>query len=107
MRLSILMDRLVDPLDIVYACVYCVFDDTCACVQGVCGMCTLVCWNPTFQRFLFALLTAAAAYHVVCITPCLKLSSSLLCGSHGATPVAQHVCVEHFYARVEIAYACV
>ena len=43
--------------------------------------------------------TGAAAmllpYHV-CITPSLKLLSSLLCGRHGTTAVAQHVCVGHY-----------
>ena len=43
----------------------------------------------------------------VCITPCLKLSSSLLCGSHGTTAVAQQVCVDHIYACVATACACV
>ena len=40
----------------------------------------------------------------VCITPCLKLSSSPLCGSHGTTAVLQKVCVDHFYACADIAY---
>ena len=32
--------------------------------------------------------------------------SFLLCGSHGTTAVAHQVCVHHFYACVNIAYAC-
>ena len=57
----------------------------------------------------FSFLCFAAAPSVsrclYCITPCLKFPSSALCGSHGTTAVAQQVCVDHFYARVDIAYA--
>ena len=70
-------------------------------LQRVCGCAGLVCafvrWNPTFQLLVcFALLLAAAAavrtskYHVVCIPPSLKLSSSIF-GGHGATTVAHQL----------------
>ena len=70
----------------------------CACYGGLsaCGSADLfVCWHPTFfQPFLFSFVYSACCllllpYHLVCITPYLNLSSSLLCGSHGTTAVAQ------------------
>ena len=55
--------------------------------------------------FVFSASLLLLPYHVVCITPCLKLSSSLLCDSHGTTAVAQYVCVDHSYAFVGMIYA--
>ena len=59
----------------------------------VCGSVHLCAGTPHSSFCILALLAAAAAaaamllYHV-CITPSLKLSSSLLCGSHGTTAIA-------------------
>ena len=36
----------------------------------------------------------------------LHCKSSLLCGSHGTRAVAHQACVGHYYACVDIAYAC-
>ena len=86
----------------------------------VCVLCALirvfvcrVCWSvclfagthtcSMFRFFWLLWFTAAAADHVVCNTPCLKLSSYLLCGSHdGTTAVAHQVSVDHDYAYVDI-----
>ena len=75
-------------------CVCVLLCATCGCMR-VCE-CVFVCWNPTFNfLFFFApLATAAAAAavrHVCIITPSLKLSSSLLCGSHGTTAIAHQI----------------
>ena len=51
---------------------------------------------------LLLLLLLLLPYHV-CITPCFKLSSSQLSGSHGTTAAAQQYCVDHFYANDGIA----
>ena len=57
-----------------------------------------------FCFFCLLWFTAAATDHVVCNTPCLKLSSYLLRGSHdGTTAVAHQVSVDHDYACVDIA----
>ena len=75
-------------------CVCCVFYDTCACVYDLrcVQVCAFVCWKPTFQLFFCLLcLLLLLPYHVVCITPCLKLPSSLLCGSHCTTAVSKFV----------------
>ena len=69
----------------------------------------LVSWNPTFQFYFFALLAAAAAaaavscrlYHTVPQAPKLSTLWQPLYNS------SQQVCVNHFYAFVDIAYACV
>ena len=92
------------------------------CVCAVCAMIPVrVCWvcaslricvlEPhiylSFHFICFvrsSLLLLLLPYHV-CIPPCLMLPSSLRCGSHGTTAVAQQVCVDHFYAYVDIAYA--
>ena len=67
--------------------------------------------TPRFLQFiyLFILLCfiVAAAESCVGIPPCLKLPSSLLCGRHNTTAVAQQVCADHSYACVGIAYAYV
>ena len=46
--------------------------------------------------FLLCLLLLVLPYHVVCITPSLKLSSSRLWGRHGTAAVALQVCVDHY-----------
>ena len=68
----------------------------CRCVR----VCVLVCWNPACHLFVFVLLCLLVLlpYHVVCITPSLKLASSLLGGSHGTTAAAQQFCVDHYLA---------
>ena len=60
-----------------------------------------VCWNPTFHLFDFVAMLPSAAdmllllpYHVICMATCLKLSSFLLCVSHGTTPVARKYIVK-------------
>ena len=82
--------------------VCCVCCDTCACVYCRCvQVCAFVCWNPTFISFSLIFVCSALVLllpYNVCITPCLKLSSSLVCGSHGTTAVAQQSCVDHFHA---------
>ena len=66
--------------------------------------------EPHISAFCLFLLSLLLPY-LVCITPSPKLSSSLLCGSHGATAVAQQVCgpllIIPYYACVDVAYACV
>ena len=57
---------------------------TCACVWGG-GLCLCVL-EPHIFAFYFVL-CFLLLYHV-CVTPSLKLSSSLLCGSYGTTAVA-------------------
>ena len=37
---------------------------------------------------------------------CTAVKASLLCGSHSTTAIAHQVCVDHYYACVDIAYAC-
>ena len=64
-------------------------------------ICVLAWWKPTFQLLVFSLLAVAALLLLlpnngVCITPSLKLSSSVLCGSHGTSAVTQQVCVDHY-----------
>ena len=50
--------------------------------------------TPHIGVCLFSLLCLLLLpYLVVCITPCLTLSSSLLCGSHGTTAVAHSKCL--------------
>ena len=63
--------------------------------------CALLCAGTPHVYFRFVTFLVCSSflllplpYHV-CITPCLKFSRSLLCGSHGTT-VAQHVCVYHY-----------
>ena len=91
-----------------HVCAVCATD---VCV-GVCGSVDMCAGTLRFN-FLFYFIRSARClllllpYRVVCITPYLKLSSSLLCGSHGTTAVAKQVCVDYFYARVSIAYLCV
>ena len=65
----------------------------CRCAW-VCGF-FLVCAGTPLFSFFFCFVYSACLllllpYHV-CITPCLKLSSSLRCGSHGTTAVVQQV----------------
>ena len=75
----------------------------------VCAFVCPVLEPPVFQPFCFVLFAPAAAAAISClyqITPCLKLSSFLLCGSHCTTAVAQQVCVDQFFACVDIAYMC-
>ena len=69
--------------------VYVLRVDVCACVR----VCAFVCWHPTFQLFDFFCsgCCCCCTYHVVCITPAVKFSSSLSCGSHGTTAVAHQV----------------
>ena len=69
-----------------YACAVCVVRvGVCSCVR----VCAFVCWNPTFQLlYLLSLPAATVTYYVVCITPSLQLSSSLLCDSPRTTAVA-------------------
>ena len=74
-------------------------------------MCVVRAWSYiyfslSFFCLLLLLLLLLLPYHVVCITQCLKLSSSL-CGSHGTIAIAQQVCVDHVHAYVDIAYTCV
>ena len=85
------------------------------CAMGVCR-CMRVCGiifvlHPTSRlSFLFCLLCLLHADDAAVSSVsklCLKLSSSVLCCSHGATAVAQQVCVDHFYACVGIPYPCV
>ena len=85
-------------------------------VSSVCAMmrvracrCVLACvWRAGTTTLSFvvylALLAAAVLPHHVCITPSLKLSSSLLCEIHGTTAVAQQGCVDHHYAFVDSAH---
>ena len=56
-----------------------------------------ICVPDRHFRFCFFLLCLLLLpYHVLCITPSLKLSSSLLCGNHGTTAAAHKVCVDHY-----------
>ena len=111
----------VPCVDIAYACLFCVCYDMCTCLFRVCGsvhLCVHLCWNlPLISAsfFLFALLTVLLLpYHAACITPRLKLSSSLLCGSHGTTAVAQQslcgpllcLCVCHDTCKCDMCYCC-
>ena len=77
----------------------------CRCVH-VCAF--FACWNITFisvfnSFFVWSALLLLLPYHV-CVTPCLKLSSSLLSGSHGTTADEQQVSIDHYYACVNVAY---
>ena len=78
----------------------------CRFVQ-VCAFVCLVLEPHIYFSFLIFRLLLLLPYHAVCISPCLKLSRSLLCGSHGTTAAAQQVCVDHLYAYVGIEYRCV
>ena len=62
--------------------VCCVF---CVCVRA--GLCICVL-EPHISAFVFLLCLLLLLLYHVCITPSLKLASSLLCGSHGTTAVA-------------------
>ena len=74
---------------------------------SVCGclrVCAFECWDqPHFSSFYLWLLCLLLLlpYHVVCTTPFLKLSSFVLCGSHGTTAVAQQFCVNQFYVFID------
>ena len=104
----------VDILGSVFVCAVCVvtFHGR-GCVGACRSVQFFVCWYPIIISvflLIFILFSSFASAslllppsNVVCITPCLKLSRSLLCGSHGTTAVAQQVCVHHFYARVDFA----
>ena len=89
-----------------------------ACVCAVCAMkrvrvyrglraCALVCWNPTVFSLLFCLLCLLCCSCRIMSSVSHRASRSLLCGSHGITAVAQQVCVDHFCACANFAYACV
>ena len=77
----------------------------CRCVQ----VCVLVHLKPHIQLRVFLLcllllllpLQLLLPYHVVWITPFVKLSSPLLCGSHGTT-VAQQMCGEYYLLAIRV-----
>ena len=88
--------------------VLCVLWYVCVCVwPKVCaGLCICLLEAHISAFFLFALLVAAAAvscrlYHTVPQAPKLSTLWQPLYNS------SQQVCVNHFYAFVDIAYACV
>ena len=104
----------VDPYNVCghCICVSVVCYDTRACVQVREGLCSGVLEPHVPSYFLFFVcslcLLLLLPYHAVCITPSLKLSSSLLRGSHGTIRTAS-LCglLLTYYACVDIAYACV
>ena len=72
-------------------------------------VCVLVCWSPKFQPFVFLCslcLLLLLLYHVLCITPSPKLSSSKLCGRHVTTAVAQQDGVDHYVRTTHVCDVC-
>ena len=94
---SLCGSRLSMCVDITYACVLCVI---LVRVYVCAGLWIYLCADTPHFSFLFYCVCLLQLPYHVCITPCLMLSSSLLCGNHVTTAVVQQVCVDHF------CYAC-
>ena len=93
------VDHYYACVDITWAYLSSVCYDTYECVKVRAGYWRAGTPHVSFLLPLLCLLLLLP-YHVVRITPCLKLPSSLLCGGDGTTATAQ----QDFYACVDIMY---
>ena len=90
---QVCVDHYYACADIAFACLFCAGYDTCACVYVRAGRCAGEL-EPHISALWFS--CCACCCRCTMSSESHRASSSLLCGSHGTTAVAQQVCVDHF-----------